>query len=139
MHFSRISHQLLGREFIFNTLTSYELSCADLETNFVALIGDNCSTNRKLADLFYRPLIGCNSHRFNLGVERFLSSNSAQEMAKVVSVMTHSRNLKAAGRLRLKTHLKPIQRNITRWTGAIAVLSGYQNSNSYRRGVSPRN
>ncbi|ETV82390.1 hypothetical protein H257_05042 [Aphanomyces astaci] len=36
--------------------------------NVVALIGDNCSTNRAFARTADAPMIGCASHRFNLFV-----------------------------------------------------------------------
>ena len=40
--------------------------------NVVAVIGDNVSTNKALADMCKTPLIGCASHRFNLAMKKFL-------------------------------------------------------------------
>ena len=40
--------------------------------NVLCLIGDNCSTNKALADLCEKPLIGCSAHRFNLAIQKFL-------------------------------------------------------------------
>jgi hypothetical protein len=35
------------------------------------LVGDNCSTNRAIAEKMDIPLVGCASHRFNLAVNKF--------------------------------------------------------------------
>ena len=40
--------------------------------NVTAIIGDNVSTNKELADLSSKPLIGCASHRFNIAGRAFL-------------------------------------------------------------------
>lgn len=44
--------------------------------NVVCFIGDNCSTNKALADLCKLPLVGCAAHRFNLEVQMFLETSS---------------------------------------------------------------
>lgn len=43
--------------------------------NIVCLIGDNCRTNRALADLSKLTFIGCISHRFNLADKQILMTN----------------------------------------------------------------
>lgn len=40
--------------------------------NVICLIGDNVSTNKALATLMGKPLVGCASHRFNLAVQQYL-------------------------------------------------------------------
>ena len=47
--------------------------------NVVVLIGDNCSTNKKVADDTGIPLIGCASHRFNLAVNSWLEERPEYE------------------------------------------------------------
>jgi len=41
----------------------------------ICLVGDNCSTNKRLADICKMPLVGCASHRFNLEVQVFLEQH----------------------------------------------------------------
>ncbi|KAH9134716.1 hypothetical protein AeRB84_019593 [Aphanomyces euteiches] len=109
-------------DFIRNTLTWYGFSHDAVEKRLIALTRDNCSTNKATADLLSRPLIGCHSHRFNLGVERYLNLNLSDELSNVTAVMNKLRALKAGGRLRMFTTLKPKKRNATRWTGAVDML-----------------
>lgn len=40
--------------------------------NVMRLIGDNCATNKAVADLLQTQLVGCYSHRFHLAVEEIL-------------------------------------------------------------------
>ncbi|KAG6612558.1 RWD domain-containing protein 3 [Phytophthora cinnamomi] len=37
------------------------------------IVGDNCSTNQKIATLLSVPLVGCTNHRFNLAGNRFVT------------------------------------------------------------------
>ncbi len=57
------------QEFVKFVLSVYNKS---LE-NSVVLIGDNCSTNRRLANDVGISFIGCASHKFNLAVEIILN------------------------------------------------------------------
>lgn len=54
--------------FINDTLDSYGKSL----DNVLFYTCDNCSTNKKTANLSHVPMIGCASHRFNLAVEKCL-------------------------------------------------------------------
>ena len=99
--------------FIKSTLEWYSLS---LELLF-CLIGDNCSTNKATADLLGVPLLGCRSHRFNLAVEAYISEFLAAELELIGKLMSKLSTLKQSGRLRLMTPLRPVKRNVTRWTG----------------------
>lgn len=42
--------------------------------NVVCLSGDNCATNKALANLAGKPLVGCHAHRFNLEVQNYLQT-----------------------------------------------------------------
>ena len=53
---------------IIDTLELYEKDIS----NVVCIIGDNCSTNKSVANILGVPLVGCSSHRFNLAVNFFL-------------------------------------------------------------------
>lgn len=41
--------------------------------NILFWVGDNCATNRRLADISGIPIVGCASHRLNLAVQKWLS------------------------------------------------------------------
>lgn len=41
-------------------------------SNVICLVGDNCNTNKALADHCEKPLVGCAAHRFNLAVQDYL-------------------------------------------------------------------
>ena len=56
------------KSYLEYVLKLFNKSCA----NVVCLVGDNCSTNKRLAELMGVPLVGCASHRFNLACQRFL-------------------------------------------------------------------
>ncbi len=106
-------------EFIRSSLKWYQLPIERL----VCLIGDNCSTNKRTAELLNVPLLGCRSHRFNLAVEAYLAATLSIEISKVTKLMSKLSTLKEAGRL--TTPLRPVKRNVTRWTGAIRMLQRY--------------
>jgi hypothetical protein len=108
-------------EFIRSNLQWYNLSISKL----ACLIGDNCSTNKRTAEILGIPLLGCRSHRFNLAMEAYMNSTLSQEVTKVAKLMSKLSTLKEAGRLRLTTTLRPVKRNATRWTGAISMLQRY--------------
>jgi len=96
--------------------------------NVVALIGDNCSVNKKLARDIGIPLVGCASHRFNLAVSAFLDGNAtyAPILTKVNDVMVKLRTLKNAAKLRELTALVPVKKNETRWTGWFDMCQRYK-------------
>ncbi|KAK1931473.1 hypothetical protein P3T76_013229 [Phytophthora citrophthora] len=91
------------------------------------LMGDNCSTNKVLADRMGIPLVGCGCHKLNLAVKPFLGRRDAveQSIACVDAVITQLRNIKAAGSLRALTPLAPIKRNVTRWSSTHSMLNRY--------------
>lgn len=104
---------------------SYILSVYDKSwENVVAIIGDNVSTNKALASLVGRFLIGCASHRFNLAVCDIIESNSDTVQA-IRSIMVKLRTLKYAAHLRNHIDLKPILSNTTRWSSTFQMLKRY--------------
>ncbi len=101
--------------FIEATLKWYSLSADRL----FCLIGDNCATNKATANRFGIPLLGCQSHSFNLSVEQYLQNFLAAESELVGKLMSKLLTLKQFCRLRTMTALCLVKRNITRWTGVV--------------------
>jgi hypothetical protein len=83
--------------------------------NVVCLVGDNCSTNRAMANRLKLPLVGCASHRFNLAVKLYMEPRN-NLLLSIHEIMVKSRSLKNRGLLRTLTHLVPKVRNVTRWS-----------------------
>ena len=69
-------------------------------------------------------MIGCASHRFNLACKKYLES-SEEVLQKIQSLMTTLRQVKQAGKLRTKTNLEPIIRNVTRWSSTYQMLKRF--------------
>jgi len=93
-------------------------------SNVICLVGDNCSTNKALADLCGKPLVGCAAHRFNLAVQKYLSGHDVL-LTKVNELMTKLRTLKNAAKLRMLSPLRPRLRCATRWTGTFAMIERF--------------
>lgn len=93
--------------------------------NVVCLIGNNCSTNKSLAGMMERPLLGCSSHRLNLAVKKYIQANIEEEVDLVGKLMGKLSTLKQSRRLRLQTPSRPVKRNDTRWLGVIQMLERY--------------
>lgn len=115
----------------FTAKTHYDFIAWVLESvygksfdNVVAIIGDNCETNKAICNMCKLPLIGCASHRFNLAVKLFLEPYDPI-LNKVNILMGRLKGLKLSGLLRDMTHLRPIQRNITRWSSTADMVSRY--------------
>ena len=92
--------------------------------NVAAIIADNTETNKCLASLCDKPLLGCASHRFNLAVTEFLVPYD-DVIRKVNTLMGKLKNLKLAGKLRKHTNLHPVQKNDTRWSSIPAMVRRY--------------
>ncbi|ETL33178.1 hypothetical protein L916_14313 [Phytophthora nicotianae] len=88
------------------------------------LVGDNCSVNKRLADIMGVPLVGCASHRLNLAVRDYLAPHELA-LEEVQQLMCKLRTLKQAAKLRLKTSLVPIMRQDTRWSSTFMMLKRY--------------
>ena len=90
--------------------------------NVVAVIGDNCTCNKSLANLIGCPLLGCSSHRFNLCVMDFIRESS-NVIEKVNGLMRKLRYPIAAAKLRQHTYLRAKCQNTTRWSSTSAMLN----------------
>eukprot|EP00644_Phytophthora_capsici_P015594 jgi/Phyca11/551860/estExt2_Genewise1Plus.C_PHYCAscaffold_440030 len=91
------------------------------------IIGDNCATNKSLAEKVGVPLIGCGCHKLNLAVKAFLARRPVMEktIERVDKVVSQLRNLKAAGALRLLTPHCALKRNVTRWSSTYKMLERF--------------
>ena len=121
------SAESLG-DYIFDEL---KLIGVDLFEDVDFICGDNCATNRKLAQLITArilenkgpaeawtvPLVGCNSHRLNLCRQDFYNSEERSLLLqKVDGFMKSVRALKNSSKLRKQIKLCPQRKNSTRWT-----------------------
>ncbi|ETI44632.1 hypothetical protein F443_10683 [Phytophthora nicotianae P1569] len=88
------------------------------------LVVDNCTVNKRLANLLGVPLIGCASHRLNLAVRDYLEPHD-NILEKVQQLMRKLRTLKQAAKLRAKTPLVAVLRQDTRWSSTFAMLKRY--------------
>ena len=95
-------------------------------TNTIKFDRDNEPTMRAVAKKLVRPMIGCGSHRLSLAVKHWLVQNDQGVLLeKVNCLMKKLSNLKQAGNLRKKYYLKPVTRNITRWSSNYYMLHRY--------------
>lgn len=93
-------------------------------SNIVCIIGDNCSTNKAVANILEVPLVGCASHRFNLAVNSFLKDFET-ELDKVSLISRKLRTIKNTAQMRRKTSLRPVLRNATRWSSTYLMLQRF--------------
>jgi hypothetical protein len=115
-------------EYIEGVLESYGKSYK----NVFLLCGDNCSTNKKIANDTGLPLIGCHSHIFNLAVENFINIRCKHELEVIEKLCGKLRNKKSAGKLReLGCNLEAIGRNATRWTSSFMMVRRFRDIRSY--------
>ena len=117
-NFTAVNHA----NFIKASLEWYSLSLSRM----FCLIEDNCQTNKATADILGVPLLGCCSHRFNLAVEAYLQQYLSSESELVSKLMSKLATLKQSGRLHLMTSLRPVKRNLTRWTGAPDMFAHFE-------------
>lgn len=91
--------------------------------NVVCLVGDNCATNRSLSNILELPLIGCASHKLNLAVEKYIQGFPEIQVINQLMIKL-STPLKMA-KLKLRTALRPISRNVTRWSSCFNMLERF--------------
>ncbi|KAE9229419.1 hypothetical protein PF004_g10781 [Phytophthora fragariae] len=70
------------------------------------------------------PLVGCASHRLYLAVKGFLVPYE-DDLNQVQRLMKKLRTLKEGSKLRLKTPIRPVLRQATRWGSTHAILRRY--------------
>jgi hypothetical protein len=107
-------------EFLRFTLSHYDLTLDTISF----IVADNCNCNKSIAELLKKPMIGCASHRLNLGVKNYYAEHEAL-LGKVNALMYKLNTLKNAGRLRRITHLSGRRRNFTRWSSTFLMLKRY--------------
>jgi hypothetical protein len=114
-HFLAVHHSSLAPTMMFASLLK-SISPFSLKlSNVLAVIGDNCSTNKCIASQLRVPLIGCRSRIFNLAVTNYLKDYE-EEIDKVHTVMVQLCQLKNHGELMKFTSLNPAIRNNTQWS-----------------------
>jgi hypothetical protein len=119
-------------EFFEETLKVYTNTRASIK--FV--IADNCSTNQSIASKMGIPLIGCASHRLNLALKKYLESYEPL-LGKVDKLMSALSTKKIGGLLRKKTDLRPVKRNVTRWSSTFEMLQRYLRLKDFCREMIP--
>ena len=92
--------------------------------NVIAIIGDNCASNRKLARIVDKALCGCASHRYNLCVKDIMQKSQVM-IEKVNLMMMKLRYLIPAAQLRAYTPLRAKCNNPTRCSSTSAMLCRY--------------
>jgi len=106
----------------------FEFYDADFDDWALCLIGDNCSTNLRIASLSSKPHIGCASHKLNLEVT-LMVRNDIQLRNTITGVHETMKaaktKLKSAAILRNITTLKPILYNKTRWSGKYEMIARF--------------
>lgn len=92
----------------------------------IALVGDNCPTNRSMATKLQIPFIGCASHLWNLWVEDYLKEY-AEHIKVIHFLMTELKTPRNAAILREKTPLVAINipQNRTRWGIQMDMIERY--------------
>ncbi|POM62988.1 hypothetical protein PHPALM_27785 [Phytophthora palmivora] len=88
------------------------------------LVADNCAVNSLLATLMGVPLVGCASHRLNLAVQADMVE-FGPDLYLVQSLMLKLRTISQSAKLRIKTGLRPVIRQDTRWGSTFAMVSRY--------------
>jgi hypothetical protein len=88
------------------------------------LVADNCATNKSIATKLGIPLVGCASHRFNLAANK-LYADSEDLLEDVNSLMAQLRNPNNFAELAKHTELRPVKRNVTRWSSTFAMVERY--------------
>ncbi|KAH9141556.1 hypothetical protein AeRB84_014268, partial [Aphanomyces euteiches] len=93
---------------------------------------NNTNTMPLVAKLLQCPFIGCASHRLALHIKKaFAVPNEDNDdtpqnsINKVNRLMTKLKSANKAGALRYETHLKPVIRNVTRWSSTFAMIQRY--------------
>jgi hypothetical protein len=112
-------------QFFKDMLSLYKLS---INSWVVCSIADNCSNNKKIAQIMGEPHVGCMNHKLGLEVNRMVEKHS--DLTNVIA-NTHEtmraakQKLKNTALLRNMTDLKPVMHNKTRWSGKYSMLKRF--------------
>ena len=120
-------------DYLLDVLSKYDHSFESIDF----LSGDNCTVNGSPATKITThlrakniiklvPLVGCASHRLNLGIRLFYEAPYSMYYALVNKVndliMVELRTLKNKYKLAAKTKLNPVKRNDTLWGSTYAMI-----------------
>lgn len=89
--------------------------------NIVALVGNDCSTNRSVGDITEISLIECASNRLQLAVRDFLSKNEPI-LQQVHTLMVNLRTSLTSAIFEQYFYKKEKNRNVFRWTSTFGML-----------------
>lgn len=92
--------------------------------NKVSLVGDNCAADEAIVNLVKKLLVGCCSHRSNLGVGNLLRIYE-DAVENFCGIMLKLKNEIFAAKLRKQTQLRSFLRNRTRWSSTFQILGWY--------------
>lgn len=112
-------------QFFRETFDMYELH---FDEWCVALIGDNVSSNKRVASITEKPHVGCSSHKLHLEVKSMIESHldlkntisSVHETMKSIKLKP-----KSAAVLRNLCELRPVMDNETRWSSKVSLLGRF--------------
>ncbi|KAE9255765.1 hypothetical protein PF004_g455 [Phytophthora fragariae] len=93
-------------------------------THCLFLVSDNCAENRPLATRMGVSLVGCVNHLLNRPVQADVEQHE-EDLATFQSLMVRLRMLKQSAQLRLKTRLRQVIRQYTRWSSTFSVMYRY--------------
>lgn len=89
-----------------------------------ALIGENCSTNKAIANNISKLFIGCASHRFNLAVQLIMVEEE-ELLSQINCLMSKLEKLLLGEKLLKLMPLRPLTRNSTRWSLTFEIIARY--------------
>jgi uncharacterized protein YjgD (DUF1641 family) len=108
-----------------DVLQDYGIDCTNLDQRCLFLSGDNCRTNRAIANRMNIPLVGCYSHRFNLACKMlFKQQENFKLVKKTHELMKRLKKKKVIGFLRKHQakDLSPVILNKTRWSSCFNMI-----------------
>jgi hypothetical protein len=95
-----------------------------MEDDLDFLIGDNCATNKSVANKVQVKFIGCASHRLSLAGKQVLAT-LADIIDKMFALFVKLKTHKYSALLRQHTPLRPVDRNETRFNGTAEGISRF--------------
>ena len=112
-------------EHIRNVFRYYGLNVEDWA---VCQTADNCSVNRKVAELLGIPHVSCKNHMLNLEVNKMVKQTRdlEQTLNTIHDTMAQcKKKLKNAALLRNLVNLVPVLHNKTRWSGKLYMMERF--------------
>ena len=110
-------------------------------SDIIYFVADNCSVNKKFSDDQNIPLLGCNSHRLNLAVKRYLGFNHddgdtdddrtpAQVERRFIidnlgKLMVKLKTIKGKAKLQEYTDFVALKPHAIRWSGYYRIVTRF--------------